>query len=98
MSDGKEIQDRLVTLEGRIKQLIALHESLKSSCQDLLSENRRLVLELEDEKMKSKRLDEGYRNLKDQEIVATRHQVDRINLRINELISEIDKNIQLVES
>lgn len=98
MSDGKDLKFRLTALEGRIQQLITMHESLKSSCQDLLTENHRLAIALEEEKARAARLDEGYRNLKEQELAVTRQQVDRINLRINELVSEIDKNIQLIEN
>lgn len=97
MTDGKDLQVRFSALEGRIQQLIAMHEALKSSCQDLLSENHRLAVALEDERARASRLDEGYKNLKEQEIASTRLQVERINLRINELVSEIDKNIQLIE-
>lgn len=97
MLDASLLKERLTVLENRIQQLMELHESLKSSCKDLLAENRELALQLEDERGKAKRLDEGYRNLKDQEQSATRLQIDRINLRINELVSEIDKNIKLMD-
>jgi regulator of replication initiation timing len=97
MLDAGALKNRLSALENRIQQLMDLHESLKASCKDLLAENRDLVLQLEEERGKAKRLDEGYRNLKDQEMSATRTQVERINLRINELVSEIDKNIKLMD-
>ena len=97
MLDAVNINDRLATLESRIHKLIELHESLKSSCSDLLAENHQLVLQLEEERTKSKRLEEGYRNLKEQEMASNQLQVDRINIRINELVSEIDKSIKLMD-
>jgi regulator of replication initiation timing len=97
MLDAVNINDRLATLESRIHKLIELHESLKSSCRDLLAENHQLVLQLEEERTKSKRLEEGYRNLKEQEMASNQLQVDRINIRINELVSEIDKSIKLMD-
>jgi hypothetical protein len=63
----------------------------------LAEENSRLTTTLEEERTRTKRMDEGYRNLKDQETSATRLQVERINTRINELVSEIDKNIKLIQ-
>ena len=97
MLDAVNINNRLATLESRIHKLIELHESLKSSCSDLLAENHQLVLQLEEERTKSKRLEEGYRNLKEQEMASNQLQVDRINIRINELVSEIDKSIKLMD-
>ena len=92
-----DIKDRFATLEQRLQALMDLHQSLKSASRELQAENRRLVLELEEERNHAKRLDEGYRNLKDQEQTVTRQQVDRINHRINELVFEIDKNLKLIE-
>jgi len=96
MQDPIAIKERFSSLEQRIQQFIELHEALKSNCQHLLAENSRLVAELEEERSRAKRLDEGYKNLKDRELAATQEQVDRINLRINDLVSEIDKNIKLM--
>lgn len=92
-----DIKNRFTTLEQRLQVLMDLHQSLKSASRELQAENRRLVLELEEERNRAKRLDEGYRNLKDQEQTVTRQQVDRINHRINELVLEIDKNLKLIE-
>lgn len=97
MQNQQEIHDKFQQLEARIHKFIELYESLKVSGRELAAENRKLVLELEEERNKAKRLDEGYRNLKDQELIATRQHVERINNRINELVGEIDKNIKLIE-
>lgn len=98
MQNSTAIKERFSSLEQRIQQFIELHEALKTNCQQLLAENVRLVAELEEERSRSRRLDEGYKNLKDRELAATREQVDRINLKINDLVSEIDKNIKLIEA
>jgi hypothetical protein len=71
---------------------------LKVNCQQLMTENKRLLAELEEERLRFKRLDEGYKNLKESELATTRQHVDRINLKINDLVSEIDKNIKLIEA
>jgi predicted nucleic acid-binding Zn-ribbon protein len=92
------IEERFKTLEKRIQRLIELHESLKAAHHQLVGDNARLGAELADERNKVKRLEEGYRNLKEQETQAARQQVERINNRINELVGEIDKNIKLIEA
>jgi len=97
MQSKDDIRERFQSLEERVQRFIQLYESLKANNQRLTEENLQLVAELEDERSKAKRLDEGYRNLKHQEQAATRQQVDRINHRINELVGEIDKNIKLIE-
>lgn len=98
MAEQQLIKERLASLEERIQKFISLHEELKASNQALQAENRRLLLVLEEERVKASRIEEGYKNLKTQEIQANRHQVDRINIRINELINEIDKNIKLMDA
>ena len=97
MQNPQEIQDKFQALEQRVHKFIKMYESLKAASQELADENSRLMSELDGERVKSKRLEEGYRNLKDQEQAAVRQQVERINNRINELVSEIDKNITLIE-
>ena len=74
-----------------------MYESLKAASQELADENARLMSELDGERVRSKRLEEGYRNLKDQESMAARLQFEKMNNRINELVGEIDKNIKLIE-
>jgi regulator of replication initiation timing len=98
MQDPKAIKERFSSLEQRIQQFIELHEALKVNCQQLMTENKRLLAELEEERLRFKRLDEGYKNLKESELATTRQHVDRINLKINDLVSEIDKNIKLIEA
>lgn len=97
MQRPDDMRERFQVLEDRIRQFIAMHESLKESSRQLAEENSRLSAALEEERTRTKRMDEGYRNLKDQESTATRLQVERINNRINELVSEIDKNIKLIQ-
>jgi dsDNA-specific endonuclease/ATPase MutS2 len=97
MQRPDDMRERFQVLEDRVRQFIAMHESLKETSMRLAEENSRLTTTLEEERTRTKRMDEGYRNLKDQETSATRLQVERINTRINELVSEIDKNIKLIQ-
>lgn len=97
MQRPDDMRERFQVLEDRIRQFISMHESLKETSLRLAEENNRLSSALEEERTRTKRMDEGYRNLKEQETSATRLQVERINTRINELVGEIDKNIKLIQ-
>lgn len=97
MVESNDIKSNFAALENRIQKLILLHEQLKNDHLALVSENRRLLLQLDDEKQKTHRLEEGYRNLKEVEQTSTRQNVAHIKRRINDIIGEIDKNISLME-
>ncbi len=93
MADVIEQSTNFSGLEQRIQKLISLHEQLKESNQGLISDNRRLRIELEEERTKAGRLEEGYRNLKEVEKTGNRQSISQIKKRINDIIGEIDKNI-----
>ncbi len=96
MAEVKEQSINFSTLEKRIQKLISLHEQLKISNQGLLTDNRKLRIELEEERSKTSRMEEGYRNLKEVEKNGNRQSITQIKKRINDIIGEIDKNISLL--
>ncbi len=98
MPDSKTLSTNFSGLEERIQKLISLHEQLKDSNQGLVSDNRRLQIELEEERVKTNRMEEGYRNLKEMEKSGNRQSIAQIKQRINDIIGEIDKNISLLTS
>jgi hypothetical protein len=97
MSESKELKTNLANLENRISKLIYLHKQVRESNLEMLSENRRLLLELEEEKGKMQRIEEGYKNLKKAEQSGTRNSITQIKKRISDIISELDKNMTLME-
>ena len=97
MAESKELKTNLANLENRISKLIYLHKQVRGSNLEMLTENRRLLLELEDEKGKIHRIEEGYKNLKKSEQSGTRNSVSAIKKRISDIISELDKNMALME-
>lgn len=96
MTDIKAASTNFSELEKRIQKLISLHEELKDSNQSLVSDTRRLKLELEEERSKTSRMEEGYRNLKEMEKTGNRQSIAQIKKRINDIIGEIDKNISML--
>ncbi len=96
MQDSKAQLTNFSELEKRIQKLISLHEQLKESNQSHVSDIRRLRIELEEERTKTSRMEEGYRNLKEMEKTGNRQSIAQIKKRINDIIGEIDKNITLL--
>jgi predicted RNase H-like nuclease (RuvC/YqgF family) len=96
MQDSKAHSSNFSELENRIQKLISLHEQMKDSNQGLVSDIRRLRIELEEERSKTSRMEEGYRNLKEMEKTGNRQSITQIKKRINDIIGEIDKNISLL--
>ncbi len=96
MADSKTTSTNFSELENRVQKLISLHEEVKESNQGLKSDVRRLRIELEEERNKTTRMEEGYRNLKEMEKTGNRQSIAQIKKRINDIIGEIDKNITLL--
>ena len=61
MTAPKDLKSNFSTLEDRIQKLIYLCEDLKKDNQRLLAEKRQMTVELEEEKERTKRLEEGYK-------------------------------------
>lgn len=75
-----------------------LHTEAKQLNQQLLAENRRLQMDLDEEKSKISRLEEGYRNLKEMEKTGTRQSISNMKRKINDIIVEIDKNMSMMDN
>ena len=75
-----------------------LHTEAKQLNQQLLAENRRVQMDLDEEKSKISRLEEGYRNLKEMEKTGTRQSISNMKRKINDIIGEIDKNMSMMDN
>ncbi|MFN8144972.1 MAG: hypothetical protein U0073_11155 [Bacteroidia bacterium] len=97
MQEQAEIKTNFTALENRIQKMILLHEQLKNQNLLLLAENKKLISELDEQKARTDRMEEGYRNLKEVEKTSTKQNIAQIKRRINDIIGEIDKNISLMD-
>lgn len=97
MSEQTDLKSNFSALEIRIQKLIHLHEVLKKSNNELLAGNKKLMIELEEERLKVQRLEEGYRNLKEMETSSTRQSISNMKKRISEIIGDIDKSISMID-
>jgi len=97
MTSQQDIKANLSELEERIQKLINLHEDLKKVNKRLVAEQRQMTIELQEAKEKSKRMEEGYKNLKEIEKTSSRQSIANMKRKINDIIVEIDKNVSMME-
>ena len=97
MSSQKDIKVNFTTLEHNIQKLMSLCDDLKKENQVLRSENRQLRLSLDEDKERSRRLEEGYKNLKEMEKASTRQSISNMKRKISDIIHEIDRNMSLID-
>lgn len=85
-------------LESKIQKLIHLHRSLSEKCDQLAAENLTLKAELELAEGKTKSLDQALERLRhlEQQKETNKESIQRIKRQINEIITEVDKNVALV--
>jgi len=93
-----DLKTKFEELEHRIQKLISLHIELKSANKNLLQSNRKLELELKEEKQRYNRLEAGIENLKETKKTLTNKSITGIKQKINEMISEIDRSSTLINT
>jgi len=91
-----ELKTKFEELEKRIQKLIHLHTQLKAENQKLVGLNRKLEMELEEERRKFDNLETGLANLKAEEKSFTSKRISGMQQKINEMIGEIDRSVSLI--
>jgi hypothetical protein len=86
MASVQEIKNGFASLEERIQKLITLHEEAKNANAKLLAEKRQVIIELEEEREKTRRMHEGYKNLKEMERSSSISSITNMKKKINDLI------------
>ena len=97
MASQPDLKSNLNQLQDKLQKLLNLYEEIKKSNKKLSAEKRQLTVELNEEKSKIQRLEEGYRNLKDIERSTSRQSITNMKRKINDIIVEIDKNMSMME-
>jgi hypothetical protein len=97
MAAMQDIKSRFSSLEERVHKLIHLHEEAKAINAKLIAEKRQMILELNEEKEKSRRMEEGYKNLKEIEKNSSYNSISNMKRKINDIILEIDRNMSLIQ-
>jgi hypothetical protein len=97
MAAQTDFKSNFTELHDKIEKLIYLHEELKKANKKLLAEKLQMTKDLEDERERILRLEEGYKNLKEIEKSSSRQSITNMKRKINDLIHEIDKNMSMME-
>jgi hypothetical protein len=97
MSVSNDLKNNFTVLQERIEDLILLHEDIKKTNQKLAAENKKLIFQLEDERSKLNRMEEGYKNLKEVERTSSHQNITTMKKKISDIILEIDRNIAMIE-
>jgi hypothetical protein len=97
MAAQQDFKSNFTELHDNIEKLIYLHEELKKTNKKLLAEKLQMTKDLEDERERILRLEEGYKNLKEIEKSSSRQSITNMKRKINDLIHEIDKNMSMME-
>jgi hypothetical protein len=93
-----DFKKKIEELEKSIQNLISSHQEIKSENSRLREEVANGVVALQEEKLKTKRLEEGYKELKQQERSQRNKNIETIKMKINSLVGEIDKNVALINA
>src|SRR4051812_4683817 len=83
-------------LENNIQKLMGFCDELKKENQSLRAENRQLKMTIEEDKERSRRFEEGYKNLKEMEKSSSRQTITNMKRKISDIIVEIDRNMSLI--
>jgi regulator of replication initiation timing len=97
MTANKDIKEYFSSLHEKIQKLIYLHEEQKQTNSKLLAEKRQITIELDEQREKLRRMEEGYKNLKEVEKTSSKHNITSMKRKINDIILEIDKNMAMIE-
>jgi len=93
-----EIKNKFQELELRIQKLINSHQNLRSEIQQLKEENARLEKAAADEKERVKMMQQGFEEFRDITRVKTRAQISGLKSKVNDMISEIDRSVALIDT
>ena len=93
-----DIKNKFQELELRIQKLINSHQNLRSEIQQLKEENARLEKAAADEKERVKMMQQGFEEFRDITRVKTRAQISGLKSKVNDMISEIDRSVALIDT
>lgn len=98
MAAQKDTKINFSTLEHNIQKLMSLCDELKKENQTLRAENRQLQLSVSEDRDRARRLEEGYKNLKEMEKTSNRQSISNMKRKISDIIHEIDRNMTLINN
>jgi len=93
-----ELKNKFEELELRIQKLINSHQNLRNQITQLKEENAKLEKTAADERERLKMMQQGFEEFRDVTRVKTRAQISGLKTKVNDMISEIDRSVALIET
>ena len=93
-----ELKNKFQELELRIQKLINSHQNLRSEIRQLKEENAKLEKSAAEEKERVKMMQQGFEEFRDITKVKTRAQISGLKSKVNDMISEIDRSVALIDT
>ena len=93
-----ELRNKFQELEMRIQKLINSHQNLRSEISRLKEENAKLEKAAAEERERIKMMQQGFEEFRDITRVKTRAQISGLKSKVNDMISEIDRSVALIDT
>ena len=93
-----DLKNKFQELELRIQKLINSHQNLRSEISELKEENARLEKLAAEEKDRVRMMQQGFEEFRDITRVKTRAQISGLKSKVNDMISEIDRSVALIDT
>ncbi len=92
-----DLKNKLSDLEKQIQNLINSHQNLRKELHKLKEEKAHLESEVKVEKERVRMMQQGFEEFRDVTRVKTRAQISGLKTKVNDMISEIDKSVALID-
>lgn len=92
----KDIEAVISGLEDKIKKLLNLHKNLREENEGLKIEKNELLIKFETLNKKLKETEDKYNALKISKKIETGEKFTDLKWKINEMVREIDKSLELL--
>lgn len=92
-----DLKNKFSDLEKQIQKLINSHQNLRKEIQKLKDEKAHLESSISAEKERVKMMQQGFEEFRDITRVKTRSQISGLKSKVNEMISEIDRSVALID-
>jgi len=93
-----ELKNKFHELEKRIQNLINSHQNLRKELEKVKAENALLEKTAADEKERVKMMQQGFEEFRDVTRVKTKAQISGLKTKVNDMISEIDRSVALIDT
>ena len=93
-----EPKNKFQDLHTKIQNLINSHQNLRKENQELRQELVQLEKTLHEERDRVSMMQEGFEEFRELSRGKTRTQISGLKTKVNEMISEIDRSVALIES